>query len=476
MDFFTVKSRFENNYLLKLIRSQHGALFLSFIYREFKENHIVQVNFHKLSIKLVLHLEESDYDIPEKQDIEEYSKHLIETWCQEDYQLLRRYYNPQGEIIVELTTHSERGIRWIEELAPKEFVGTESLFSMIFNMLKDLVSGSSDTPEKRIKDLKEERKRINQEIKEIEETGEVESLDKFQIKERFMQISSSARMLLSEFQEVDNNFRKLVQEFYIKGLQEESKGDILGATLDGYSELMNSPQGRSFSGFWQFLIADIGNDKINEMVSDIYASAENLGLNTDDRVLFNLKNHLYLYGEKIVETNHRLAEKLNRILSDPKRRDNKRMNSLIQDIKTAVFQKEKIKDSEFITIDGIPNINLVNERPLQLPEADIIYEKPDSELGFGITDLSELFSLQSFERDKIEKNIKLSLNNSDRILLSEIVTKYPVEYGVEEIVTYFDIVSNSDKYTIVPDSKIRIRYEINKKIKEIEVPEVLFCR
>jgi hypothetical protein len=475
MDYFTVKSRFENDFLIKLIRRNFGPLFLSFIFKEYKQYHIVSIPFHTLKVKLILHLEEIKYDIPDKQEIEEYSKNILEMWCRDDYQLLRRYYNSKGEVIVELTSHSERGIRWVEELGPKEFVGTESRFLMIYNMLKELVSGTNAEPERRIKELEEEKRKINSEIREIKESGHVNSFSEFQVRERFQQLSLMSRELLSDFKEVDYNFRNLVKDFYIKGLEEGSKGDLLGVTLDGYTELMNSPQGRSFSGFWQFLLADMGSDKINEMVSEVYSLGDEKGVNIENRLLFNLKNYLYQSGEKIVDTNHRLAEKLNRVISDPKRRDNKRLNSLIQDIKTGILQKSEIKDDNFIKIDGFPEISLVNERPLQLPQSDKVTEtvilEPET-----IKNLSELFSLQYFEREKISKNISTALKKGDRIKLSQILNEKPVEFGVEEIITYFDIAMDSPKNSVLLNEKIKITYRTGVDTKLIEVPEVIFCR
>ena len=43
-------------------------------------------------VKLINHLEEITWEIPEMQSVEEYGKKLIEQWCSEDFRLLRRFY------------------------------------------------------------------------------------------------------------------------------------------------------------------------------------------------------------------------------------------------------------------------------------------------------------------------------------------------------------------------------------------------
>lgn len=478
MDYFTLKSRFEKDYLLKLFRSRTPALFLSFVYREFKENHIINMQFHQAVIRLILHLEEIHFDIPENSTHEEYCQSLVENWCSEDNQLLRRYYDPSGEMYIELTSHSERGIRWMEELSPKEFVGTESRFIMIYKMLEDLVKGSNEDPKKRLKELRDERKRIDDEIKEIKESGKVATLSSFQIEERFHQVSLAARDLLSDFKEVDNNFRALVQDFYIKGLEEGSKGDLLGATLDGYRELLESPQGRSFSGFWNFLMADLGEDKISSMVQSIYEVAEKQDLDTQDKLLKNLKHYLHMSGQRILKTNHKLAEKLNRILSDPKTRENKRINSLIQDIKTQVIKTRDnpVKEKEFLSLEVQPEINMPMERPLVMPEGERDFSLPEKAEKLTFGDFSALFSFHSLEREKIENIIKESLKNRERINLSEIIMDNPIHHGLEEILTYFDIAGSDVKAEIIKEKTTLVTYTTPLGEKTIEVPEVIFCR
>ncbi len=476
MDYYTLKHRFENNYLLKLLKSRSAPLYLSFIYKEFKVNHNTTVEFNDLIVKLINHLEEITWEIPEMQSVEEYGKKLIEQWCSEDFRLLRRFYTRDGEMFLELTSDSERALKWMEELNPKEYVGTESRFNNIYRLLEELSTGVNENPEDRIRELKEEKRKIDSEIREIEISGKVKTLNSFQIEERFYQVSMAARELLSEFKSVDDNFRNLVHNFYIKGLKEDSRGELLGATLDGYSELLDSAQGRSFSGFWNFLISDMGSDNIGKMVSQIYENLKDSNLH-EDRFLMNLKKYLHDSGQKVLATNHKLAAKLNRVLSDPKKRENKMLNSLIQDIKTTILQSRSdlnINEKDFMYIDGEPDIYLPMERPLTLPQITKVYEMPELQTR-SITDFAKLFSFHSIEREEVLKVIKNSLKCRDRVYLSQLVLDKPVKYGLEEILTYFDIASSNSRYSIIPEKKIAISYQIEDKVKTIELPEILFC-
>ncbi|OQY36073.1 MAG: hypothetical protein B6229_10775 [Spirochaetaceae bacterium 4572_7] len=191
----------------------------------------------------------------------------------------------------------------------------------------------------------------------------------------------------------------------------------------------------------------------------------------------NLKKYLHNYGQNILNTNHKLAAKLNRILSDPKKRENKRLHALIQDIKTEILGTKddiNIKSRDFITIDGFPEINLPLERPLSYPEIKKVYETPIKESA-DITDFAKLFSFHALEREEVYKGIKDKLEEEDRAYLSDIVKDIPVKHGLEEILTYYDIASSDPKCTIVKNEKIIITYIVKSIEKKIELPEIIFC-
>ena len=97
---------------------------------------------------------------------------------------------------------------------PKEFVGAESRFSDIYSRLKDLVEGSQVNPEKRLEQLSVKKAALNREIRDLKEQGEFKVYDDWQIRERFEELSRSARDLLSDFKQVEDNFKGITKRLF----------------------------------------------------------------------------------------------------------------------------------------------------------------------------------------------------------------------------------------------------------------------
>lgn len=125
---------------------------------------------------------------------------------------MRKYY-PQGtdEAHFELTAATEKAIEWLNSLGKRQFVGTESRLLSIFELLKQVVEGSETDPQTRIRELEKRKAAIEEEIAQVRD-GQLELMDETRVRERFMEVGSTARGLLADFREVEQNFRDLDRE------------------------------------------------------------------------------------------------------------------------------------------------------------------------------------------------------------------------------------------------------------------------
>jgi len=107
-----------------------------------------------------------------------------------------------------MTPTTEKAIEWLQALAPQPFVGTESRLLTLLQLLRDLATGAQDDPTARIRELSRRRDEIEREIERVRE-GLAGPLDMTQVKERYAQIADTARRLLADFRQVEENFRML---------------------------------------------------------------------------------------------------------------------------------------------------------------------------------------------------------------------------------------------------------------------------
>jgi hypothetical protein len=218
--------------IIRLLKKDKAAFIISFLYREFKQYNALPVSNQDLIKKLAEYIDEiQDVSLDSNLMFEDNltkAKKLIEEWSNQD--IIRQYPDETGENLHELTSHTERAIRWLESLKPREFVGTESRFRDIIRRLNELIEESTENPEQKIKEL--ERKKteltadIDEKIRKIKMSGKVESFSEIQLKERYTNITEDAKELISDFKEVEQNFRKITNEIYEKQFGNFKKGKI----------------------------------------------------------------------------------------------------------------------------------------------------------------------------------------------------------------------------------------------------------
>ena len=136
-------------------------------------------------------------------------------------------------------------------------------------LLRQIDAGSETDPAVRIAALERPRDQIDAEIARVRD-GDLPLLDDTALKERFQQFIELSRALLSDFREVEQNFRTLdrwVRERIT--LWQGSKGELLEAIMGERDAITDSDQGRSFRGFWDFLMSSAWQAEFSDLLERI---------------------------------------------------------------------------------------------------------------------------------------------------------------------------------------------------------------
>lgn len=185
----------------------------------------------------------------------------LDDWAAPERGWLRKF-NPQGtsdEPHFELSPAVEKALLWVGDLRAREFVGTESRLNTVFELLRQMVFGADEDPEHRLVNLRRRRGEPDEEIARTER-GDFNTLDAVGQRDRYQRFVRTARELLADFREVEDNFRRLDRD-----LREQiaawsgSKGSLLDEVVGQRSNIADSDQGRSFQAFHDFLLRIGGN-------------------------------------------------------------------------------------------------------------------------------------------------------------------------------------------------------------------------
>jgi hypothetical protein len=490
-DYRTLESLRQNHPAWRLLASPHAPLIASFLQHSF-----VASNKRLMSqADLVESLEDVLFDLRDQLGESAFPKSAIDylnDWAAPEKGWLRRFYGQNSdEVQFDLTPSTEKAIAWIESLSQRNFVGTESRLLTLFELLRQLSIGSNTDPEVRLRELKLRRVEIDAEISAISK-GELTVLDDTALKDRFMLFNQQARELLSDFREVDFNFRKLdrsVRERIAKW--DGSKGELLEAILGERDAIADSDQGNSFQAFWDFLMSSKRQDEFTEMLQQVLDLPAITALNPDKRTR-RIHYDWLEAGEQTQRTIALLSQQLRRFLDDQAWLENRRIMDILHGIetKTLDLRAELFSSSTekaFTHIDATSaSISLPMERPLYNPPIKTIIENIQLEAGDEDLDSSVLYSQIVIDKAGIAQHLRHSLQNSSQVSLSDLCNMRPLRQGLAELVAYLEMAGEGgqpQRFNIVVDESIEdiIRWKDelapNEFVtREARLPRIIYLR
>jgi hypothetical protein len=341
-----------------------------------------------------------------------------------------------------------------------------------------LVEGSQEDPAAKIAELNEKINVLKASIRTIEKTGKVEVYSDTQIKERFFEITKSARELLGDFKEVEQNFKEITRGIYQRQAERSlTRGGILGYALDRIDELKDNDQGRSFYSFWEFLISDARQDELKELVGRVLDLLTERDILARDPLLTSLKRQLHANGQKVFESNQMLAEKLNRIIAEQNLKDRKRVLQTIDEIREVAMKGVMPLGAgqDFWSVEAEAAIMLPMDRPLGEPPVAVMEtirpDEADTDLeDVGLQALFDNFFVNTFE---LERKIRELLRSRVQVSLEEVLEVYPLSQGLAEVITYMSIASNSQKHFINEKEKFSVELDPESG-KTVQLPQIIY--
>lgn len=465
MTFEELSLKFKTARPLIMLRAKSAPLMLSFFFKVFRERHITTISNTELKNKLEGYLEDLEYEEKDEEldattlfdDAGMKAAQYIERWSNAGF--LRKYPNDEGEDLHELTSDSQKVIKWLEDLEQREFVGTNSRFKDIFFKLQKILEQGNENLEQRLDELEKKKWEIENEINLLK-LGEKPSVsDDTEIKEQFYELNKMARELLSDFTEVEQNFEQIRKDIQRKYTEKDVvKGSLLVFALDALDEIQEKPQGKSFKAFWEFLMDEKKQQEFVQMAEQLYQllSDRNIDYN-NDRFLKNLKRYLHASGKKVIDSNRKLSEKISRVLAEKSLLERRRAMELIGEIRQLAFQlvDARIKDDAFLEIEDEPYLNLVDRWELYEGKEemlDILF--PDGRGGTesGEADLRSLFDQFAIDKKKLLLNIDAMLKDKTQVTLKEITDTYGLDNGLSELVGYFSIAASNGHHIILEET------------------------
>jgi hypothetical protein len=255
---------------------------------------------------------------------------------------------------------------WVRSLGEREFVGTESRLNTVFELLRQIVHGTETDPAARTEELTRRKRQIEEEIERVA-AGEVAILDSTGVRDRYQQFAATARELLSDFRQVEENFRALDRQLRekIAGWQ-GGKGELLDDVLGSRESIAGSDQGKSFQTFCDFLLSQARQEELSELLAKVDQLAD---VAERDPRLRRVHYDWLDAAERTQATVMQLSEQLRRFLDDQVWFENRRVIDILREIEASALRLRgaPVADLSMEIDASSPAVTLPFERLLYAP-------------------------------------------------------------------------------------------------------------
>lgn len=452
MDHATLSTLRDRHPAWRLLASPHAPLVASFLHRVFVVPNVRVMN----EADLAEALEDELFALREQLGPEAYPKGALDylnDWAAPDKGWLRKFYKPgTDQAQFDLTPATEKAIAWLLSLTERPFVGTESRLLTLFALLEQISAGTEADPIKRVADLRSKRDELDAEIARVL-AGDVPLLDDTAVKDRFQQFQQLARELLADFREVEHNFRLLDRKVREKiALWEGAKGALLDQIMGERDAIGDSDQGRSFRGFWDFLMSSRRQEELSERLDQVLALPAVAALKPGPRT--RRVHHDWLEaGEHTQRTVAQLSQQLRRFLDDRAFLENRRILELLHGIESkALALREATPSGTVMQVDAMAaGIELPLERPLFTPSVKLRLADLALVAGEDDIDTARLFDQIVVDKARLRSAVQRALRSQPQITLRELLDAEPLQQGLAELVAYLEL-AHADAGSDVLDS------------------------
>jgi len=469
------------------MRARSAPYILDFLHRQFKESQRLSIPDSDLRAALQDYQEavrEADPDaLPNS------ASAYLSAWCRDETRYLHRFYaggEAGGEASFQLTPHSEEVLQFLDRVMANElgFVATESRVRLVLESLKDIVVHSSDDPEERIRHLRGEQRRIEDEIARIEREGAVEKYHEVQVRERFGLVIELLKQLLGDFRHVEESFKEIARELQKRQAGAEARpGELLGFALDAEDVLRGEDQGVSFEAFTNLILSHRKQEELHDLIEQVASLSELATQQTGVRTLRSTPRQLLAEARKVMATTQRLSSSLRLLLDDRGTADRRRTREMLRQIRdlAAGMAEEPPADGEIeLALDlGAPPMRSPMTRDFWAPPA--VVAKVEAREGEEDAEAREAAfrqyaAMARLDWPEMRRRIGDLTAGGRRVPLSELLEAHPPKSGVIEVVGYVQLARDGG-HLVDAGSPEKINVPAgggSGSPKRIELPKVVF--
>ncbi len=329
----------------------------------------------------------------------------------------------------------------------------------------------------RLADLRQRRAALDAEIARIE-GGDVSLLDDRAVTERFQQFVSLSRDLLTDFRQVEENFRALDRSVRQRIAQwDGTKGGLLAHVFGERDVIAASDQGASFRAFWDVLSAVSRQDELSARLNRV-TQLPAVAATHPDRRIRRVHHDWFNAGDHTQRMVASLTAQLRRFIDDRAWLENRRIIEIIRSIEShALAIRDEPPRRAITDIASVgADISLPMERRLASAQASAPIQVGDL-LGDDAAELDALFADTAVDPMILAGNVNDLLDDRAQVTLADVCRRYPLAAGLTELVAYLHVSDDRFERAVLDDLRDRISWDVDDDAtRAVDMPRVVFVR
>ncbi|MCA1765748.1 MAG: DUF3375 domain-containing protein, partial [Desulfobulbaceae bacterium] len=299
------------------------------------------------------------------------------------------------------------------------------------------------------------------------------------LKDRFQQFLQLARELLTDFREVEHNFRTLDRRVRERiALWEGAKGALLEEIMGERDVIAESDQGKSFRAFWDFLMSQSRQEELSRLLEEVLALPPIVAMHPETR-LQRVHYDWLEAGEHTQRTVARLSKQLRRFLDDQAWLENRRIMDILHSVENhALALREDLPSGDFVSLAATSaSIELPLERPLYRPPLKPLIAELALDEGDAAVDTTALYGQVVVDRAELSRNIRQELQGRGQISLGEVVSRHPLRHGLAELVAYLQLAGEWPETAVDDEVQEQVRWQLETGVmRQATLPRIILLR
>lgn len=460
----------------RLLASEQCSFVAAFLYQEFMVKNQRAVPENQLLEDLRNFIYEL-HDKAEATDIIRPAKDYLASWTDAQHSWLRKFFIRKNEACYDLTAAAQRGIEWLAGLRKQQFIGAESRIRLVFDLLRELEQETNLSPQHRIDQLKQQRAAIDQEIHRLENGGALKVLDEVQAKDRYIHAAETAKSILADFRQVEENFRDLERNLMEQIVTwKKGKGELLEKFFQDRDYIRHSEQGRSFMAFWDYLMSRSSYEELDDMLNKVL-SLEGLQEVEAQYDMRHIRRQWSQAARQVMDTISNLSRQICQYVEEGYLEQERYIYQLIRAIEDkSVSIKERLpREGAFAEMDSTaPYFDFVMDRPLYVPPKKPVIQGSVLEKGHHDGSVEALFKQVYVDKKVLTQRIESLFLQQDQVALSQVLEQFPLSQGMTELLSYF-VIASGDSRNFVDGERQQLEMENVESVDiKVDMDKIVF--